>query len=732
MGWLWREALPLGDACRAVEIWEKAGGERRSRGSGLGRKAVLLRNEKREGEWEIEREMKMKGEREKEREKEREVLLRLQACVEAAKREAAERGGSGQREVSWWSRWFGGRGKVNHDRRDVEMVLELVERWEGEFGGYAERVKDGVRREGAELAGEVGCRRAKVGGEHGGAERAGAGSEQREGGRAFSDARLGELAAGAKRAADALEGRALLRGEAHDLLLGAGVPAAGASWSAMLQLAALLGRVRLGGSVAAYGRRADARGRRRRERRCLRCGSGEALLARTACAACGRVCAYCTACIGMGRSRECELLVTGQRAVGVGMGGRSLAPIERRLAAWKLSPAQTAAAGKALRFVEKGLAKPGQRLSAEGNDVKLGKHLSASEVEAKPGQHPSADGSKAEIRNFLLWAVTGAGKTEMIFPLVESVLLRGGRALIATPRRDVVTELDPRIRRAFPKAAVVTLYGGSEQRWENGDITLATTHQLLRFYQGFDLVIVDEIDAYPYHGDPILHFAADKSCAPGAPRLLLSATPPSELQRDARHGRLPHARVPVRYHRHPLPVPAWIQTPAVHQMLKRRKLPGKLLAALRQSLERGAQLFVFVQRIAQTEPMAELLRAVLRHSDVAATSSQDAERSDKVHRFRSREIRVLVTTTILERGVTIPMSDVYILDADGKLFDEASLVQMAGRAGRSGDDPFGRVYFCSRERNRPQTAAVRHIRTMNKMARKQGFLHPKGQGGSPR
>lgn len=670
MGWLWREALPLGDACRAVEIWGGAGGNRRSREV---RKVA--------GEWE--------------------ALMRLQACVEAAKREALGRAGSGQREIGWWIRWFKGRGKVKDGSGDVERVLGLVERWErAEIGsglGGEVRVEVGGER--------VRAVRTGAKDEHEGAERAGAGSEQRVGGRAFSDARLGELAAGAKRAADALEGRALLRGEAHDLLLGAGVPAAGASWSAMLQLAALLGRVRLGGSVAACGRRADAWGRRRRERRCLRCGSGEALLARTACAACERVCAYCTACIGMGRSRECELLVTGQRAECGRVGVRPLAPIEKRLAAWKLSPAQTAAAGKALRFVEE---------------------------TTKPAQHGSVDGNETEIRNFLLWAVTGAGKTEMIFPLVESVLLRGGRALIATPRRDVVIELDPRIRRAFPKAVIVTLYGGSEQRWESGDITLATTHQLLRFFQGFDLVIVDEIDAFPYHGDPILHYAADKSCATGAPRLLLSATPPTGLQRAARRGRLAHARVPVRYHRHPLPVPGWIQTPAVHHMLKRRKLPGKLLAALRQSLERGAQLFVFVQRIAQTEPMAELLRALLRHSDIAATSSQDAERSDKVQRFRSRDIRVLVTTTILERGVTIPMSDVYILDADGKMFDEASLVQMAGRAGRSGDDPFGRVYFCSRERNRPQTAAVRHIRTMNKMARKQGFLLPDGKGGSPR
>lgn len=85
----------------------------------------------------------------------------------------------------------------------------------------------------------------------------------------------------------------------------------------------------------------------------------------------------------------------------------------------------------------------------------------------------------------------------MIFPLIEDTLLHGGRALVATPRRDVVLELMPRIKEAFPNERVVTLYGGSPDRWGEGGITLATTHQLLRFDRAFDLVIIDELDAYP-------------------------------------------------------------------------------------------------------------------------------------------------------------------------------------------------------------------------------------------
>ncbi|MEK3883904.1 helicase-related protein [Paenibacillus sp. PL2-23] len=544
-----------------------------------------------------------------------------------------------------------------------------------------------------------------------------------EGQRVMAPERWSHVAAASKLAAELLQGRALLSGEARELL-GAGGPGAAASWREAIQLAALLGRVRLRGAVAADGGgRPDAR----RRLRCRRCGSGEARLLRSRCLACGRECAYCEACLTMGRSRECELLIEGvytpqaQRAWmgGCGQGGAPqvaeapTAPVAGAglLARWGLSPAQQAATEEALRFVEERDRHRGSPASKTGR------------ARSRVGM-PSQQGG---IRSFLLWAVTGAGKTEMVFPLVESVLRRGGRALIASPRRDVVLELDPRIRSAFPHASVVTLYGGSEQRWERGDITLSTTHQLFRFHHAFDLVILDEIDAFPYHGDPLLQYAADKSCLPGAPRLLLSATPPRELQRAAKRGELAHARVPVRYHRHPLPVPALKSSPSVHAMLASGRLPAALRKAIQASLERGAQLFLFVQRIAHAEPLAVLLREKLRLPQelVAATSSQDPARAAKVAAFRSADIRILVTTTILERGVTIPRSDVMIMDADGRLFDEASLVQMAGRAGRSAADPGGKVYFVAPQRTQSQLHAVRHIRAMNALARAKGYLLPK-------
>ncbi len=52
--------------------------------------------------------------------------------------------------------------------------------------------------------------------------------------------------------------------------------------------------------------------------------------------------------------------------------------------------------------------------------------------------------------------------------------------------------------------------------WESGPysrspLVIATTHQLLKFYQAFDLLIVDEVDAFPYVDNPVLYHAVEQA-----------------------------------------------------------------------------------------------------------------------------------------------------------------------------------------------------------------------------
>ncbi len=79
------------------------------------------------------------------------------------------------------------------------------------------------------------------------------------------------------------------------------------------------------------------------------------------------------------------------------------------------------------------------------------------------GQNLAAQGVIEAIKqkeSFFIWAVCGAGKTEMLFYGINEALQKK-RVCIATPRTDVVLELAPRLQEVFPYIKVAALYGGS-------------------------------------------------------------------------------------------------------------------------------------------------------------------------------------------------------------------------------------------------------------------------------
>ena len=86
----------------------------------------------------------------------------------------------------------------------------------------------------------------------------------------------------------------------------------------------------------------------------------------------------------------------------------------------------------------------------------------------------------------------------MLFYGINEALQKGERVCIATPRTDVVLELAPRLQEVFPYIKVAALYGGSVDKEKDAVLVVATTHQLLRYYRAFHVIVVDEIDAFPY------------------------------------------------------------------------------------------------------------------------------------------------------------------------------------------------------------------------------------------
>lgn len=381
-----------------------------------------------------------------------------------------------------------------------------------------------------------------------------------------------------------------------------------------------------------------------------------------ACASCEAVCRYCRTCIKMGRISSCTELVVWRTPSTVNAGLRTFG--------WTgdLTPLQE----------------------------------SASKAISK---------SIRERKDHLLYAVCGAGKTEILFSPIHEALQKGLRICVAAPRTDVILELSPRFKQAFPDTTIHTLYGDSPEQSGYGEIILATTHQLYRFHEAFDLLFVDEADAFPYSLDPSLERAVKKASKPSAPIIYISATPSKTLQKRITG----QSTIFRRYHGAPLPVPVYRAMWNYERQIRKGNLPLPLKRWIEDKLQKQQPFLLFFPSIQLIDQVCPLLHKV--DSRIESVHSKDPQRKEKVMQLREGMLAGLATSTILERGITIPHLQVAVIGSDHRVFDRAALIQIAGRVGRSAKDPTGEVVFFHNGITRQMDAARQEILFYNKEGR---------------
>lgn len=325
-------------------------------------------------------------------------------------------------------------------------------------------------------------------------------------------------------------------------------------------------------------------------------------------------------------------------------------------------------------------------------------------------------GMKRHIQQ-LLWAVTGAGKTEMMFAGIAAALERGERVAVASPRVDVCLELYPRLQAAFANCKIALLHGRQETPYQYAQLTVCTTHQLLRFYHAFDNLIVDEVDAFPYASNPALLYATRQAIKENGGCLYLTATPGKVLLREVKKHQITVNYLPLRYHGHLLPMIKVRLAINWRKQIKKVKISSAIIRQLKKSLANGHRFLLFVPHVADLALVAQALKHNFKEQKFTTVHAADEQRLVKVQKMRDGCYDFLITTSILERGVTFPEIDIFVLGADDQVFSSSALVQIAGRAGRSAQRPTGEVIFwvgsnCQRVRQ-----AVQQIKYMNKKGR---------------
>lgn len=273
----------------------------------------------------------------------------------------------------------------------------------------------------------------------------------------------------------------------------------------------------------------------------------------------------------------------------------------------------------------------------------------------------------------ILKAVCGAGKTEITYAVIKYALNTGKRVCFTSPRKELVIELAGRLQSQFTNIQITTVYGGNTAKVD-GQFIICTTHQLYRYPNCFDLLILDEQDAFPYANNEVLQ------------NMLKNSIKGNYIYMSATLSAKPNLLMTKRYHGHPLDMPKCYLT-------------GKLLMYLgtiiliRSYKQAGKPVLVYVPTVKLTTVVQNILSFF--KIKCASVSSKTPNITSLIDKLKAHKLDALVTTTILERGITIDNVQVIILFGDNQIYQTSTLIQICGRVGRKPNHPTGSISIFS-------------------------------------
>lgn len=296
-------------------------------------------------------------------------------------------------------------------------------------------------------------------------------------------------------------------------------------------------------------------------------------------------------------------------------------------------------------------------------------------------------------RNTVLKAVCGAGKTEMMYEVIRYALNSGHIVCFTTPRKELVIELSDRFKRQFLNIDPVVVYGGHCQKTE-GQFIICTTHQLYRYRNFFDLLILDEYDAFPYYHNEVLENmlkTSIKGCY-----IFMSAT----IEKG-------DIDILSRYHQYPVPVPRCFVGSACVNILR-------MLFKVRKYHQENKPVLIFVPTIMLTKRISRHLHLFCVPHAIA--TSQTSHIHEWIDQLKNHQIAAIVCTTVLERGITIPDIQIMVIYGEHCVFSKETLIQIAGRAGRIQPYVDGEVTFFAARKTKAIKACIKQLKHDNALS----------------
>jgi primosomal protein N' (replication factor Y) len=216
---------------------------------------------------------------------------------------------------------------------------------------------------------------------------------------------------------------------------------------------------------------------------------------------------------------------------------------------------------------------------------------------------------KGEQKGFLLFGVTGSGKTEVYLRATEKALAAGRGVLWMTPEIALTMGLEGRLRERFPDLPYSILHSAltSGQRHDHwialrrgvSRLAMGARSAIFAPISNLGLVIVDEEHDWAYKQDDGLRYqgrdlAAWRAREAGAVLILGSATPSLESYHRSQDGRLTLLRLHGRPGRAVMPEVKIIDLR--DESRKFDPIGSQLKVSLRETFDRGEQALMFINR----------------------------------------------------------------------------------------------------------------------------------------
>lgn len=269
---------------------------------------------------------------------------------------------------------------------------------------------------------------------------------------------------------------------------------------------------------------------------------------------------------------------------------------------------------EALNWLEKiALASPPKKLHHDSNSVAL--DAAGLTNAAVPRLNPDQSQALQTIithtgfHTWLLYGVTGSGKTEVYLQAIATVLARQGQVLVLVPEINLTPQLEARFRARFPNANMCSLHSNLNEgeRLKNwlaassgvAHIVLGTRLAVFAPMPKLAMIVVDEEHDSSYKQQEGMHYSArDVAVIRGKrvdiPVILGSATPSLESYHNAlqnRYGLLVLRERAVADAT--MPHMACID---LRRVTLTEGLSAPLITALKQRLARGEQSLLFINR----------------------------------------------------------------------------------------------------------------------------------------